>query len=144
MFNYFLYADLSPNQVSSTKRQVHASPHGPELGNGWNACVMSYGTQTLPHDLIDVWSSNTCITKDSGAFFAFNSCNARAPLNGTIPLFWNNTYASDDGNWTMNCGKTSWTLDEAQALGVEIGSTVIPVPTDDTIIAAARDLLRMG
>ena len=41
----------------------------------------------------------------------------------------------------MHCGKQSWTLTQAQALGVDVGSVLVPVPSTAAIIAAARDLL---
>ena len=44
--NLFLYADFSPLSLA-----LEAAG----LGNGWNACAMSYGTDQLPTNL-DVWS----------------------------------------------------------------------------------------
>lgn len=145
--NYFIYSDYAPAALSAAaeSRALRASPGGPAapLENGWNACVMSYATQAMPTDLTDVWANNTCITKDARAFFAFNSCHKATPLDGSIPLFSNNKWAADTGNWTMACDKTEWTLAEAQALGVDVGSVVIAVPTTAEIIAAGRALLLM-
>ena len=42
----------------------------------------------------------------------------------------------------MTCGSKTWTLPEAQALGVDTGSVLVPVPTTDEIIAAAHNLLQ--
>lgn len=137
--NYFVYADAAP--IAQLRRPL-ASPGGPSLGQGWNACVMSYGTHALPANLTDVWSQNTCLTANA-AFFAFNDCDASAPLGGSIPLFSGNTWATDAGTWEMACGKTKWTLAEAQALGVDVGSSVVPMPSTAEIIAAGRALLEM-
>ena len=128
--NYFLYADISPQRLTS-----------PGEGNGWNACSMSYGTAALPTALADVWTNNTCISTRGAAFFSFNGCNPQAPLDGNAPLFSGNTYASDDGQYVMNCGKEAWTLAQAQAKGVDAGSVLVPPPTVDAVVAAARALL---
>ena len=151
--NYFVYADYTPIKLARAAAAVagragvaavpRVSPGGPPLGSGWNACVMSYGTHTMPTDLTDVWRNNTCLTANA-AFFAFNSCDENAPLNGTIPLFSGNTWATDAGSYEMSCGKAKWSLAQAQALGVDTGSIVIPMPSTADIVAAGRALLQMA
>jgi len=43
----------------------------------------------------------------------------------------------------MNCGKsTSWNLSQAQALGIDLGSKIITLPSTEDIIAAGRALLQ--
>jgi hypothetical protein len=42
----------------------------------------------------------------------------------------------------MNCGKASWNLSQAQRLGVDVGSSIIVLPTTAEIIAAGRELLQ--
>jgi hypothetical protein len=104
---------------------------------------MSYGTQKLPTNLTDVWEGNTCICARASSFFAFNGCNGAAPLDGNAPLFSNNVYSSDDNAYEMKCGSATWSsLAQAQAVGVDVGSVLVPVPSTAAIIAAARDLLQ--
>jgi hypothetical protein len=134
--NYFLYSDYSPRALAATAAGELTE------GNGWNACAMSYGTNALPTDLADVWTGNTCICASSSRFFDFNGCNDKAPLDGNSPLFSKNVYASDDNNYQMKCGAQTWSLAQAQALGVDVGSVLVPVPSTAAIIAAARDLLQ--
>jgi hypothetical protein len=135
--NMFVYSDYSPALLS---REV--SPHTVGLGNGWDACAMSYGTHALPPELADKWSRNTCITRSSSAFFSFNGCNDANPNDGGIPLFSSNSYFSDDGGWEMTCGKTKWNLSQAQALGVDAGSTAGLAPGTADIIQQGRALLQ--
>lgn len=131
--NVFLYSDLSPQRL--------AHSNGSGLGNGWDACSMSYGTAALPTALADVWTNNTCVCERGSSFFSFNGCNPKAPLDGNAPLFSGNTYASDDGEWLMKCGDETWNLTQAQAMGVDVGSALVPPPTVDQVVAAARALL---
>ena len=134
--NLFLYADYSPQRLA-----LEAAGLG--SGNGWNACAMSYGTDKLPTNLTDVWTGNTCICEKGASFFALNGCNAAAPLDGNAPLFSNNVYASDDNAYEMKCGADTWTsLAAAQAAGVDVGSTLVPVPSTPALMTAARALLQ--
>ena len=132
--NYYLYSDYSPQRLASSA--------GIDDENGWNACAMSYGTAALPEDLVDVWQGNTCICAQGSRFFSFDGCNEAAPLDGNSPLFSNNVYSSDDGTYSMTCGKATWSLSEAQAHGVDVGSVLVPVPSTDEVVAAARALLQ--
>ena len=148
--NYFVYSDASPLAVAQAAaasagrsvRELRASPHGPPLENGWNSCIMSYATQVMPMNLTDFWSNNTCTTVKA-AFFAINTCTPSAPFNGELLRLSDNTWSSDAGNYSLRCGKTAWTLEQAQALGVDVGSTVVPSPATADIIAAGRALLQM-
>ena len=103
---------------------------------------MSYGTAALPADLIDVWTGNTCICSSGAHFMSFNGGNEASPLDGHVPHFSGNTYASDDGNYAFPCGKATWNLTQAQAAGVDVGSVLVPVPTTDEVVAAAHALLQ--
>ena len=91
--------------------------------------------------LADVWVNNTCIVQDQARAFAFNDCNEKAPLDGSIPRFAGNTYLSAAGGYAMSCGKAVWDLPAAQALGVDVGSTTGPLPSVAEIVAAAHALL---
>jgi len=147
--NYFVMADAAPlaaAQRAAAARgealEVRASPRGPPLSSGWNACIMSYGTQKMPLNLTDVWASNTCSTSRA-AFFAVEACDPASPFDGELLRLANNTWSSETGAYALRCGKTSWTLAAAQALGVDVGSVVVPVPATADVIAAGRALLQM-
>jgi hypothetical protein len=58
-----------------------------------------------------------------------------------MPLTYNNTFWVN-GTLTVNCGSTHWTLAEAQAKGIDIGSTASQVlPNITTILGWGRQLL---
>ena len=70
-------------------------------------------------------------------------CNATHPLDGTIPFpMASNTYLSPNADYRMHCRDTTWTLAQAQALGVDVGSTVGALPTVDALVAMAHDRLQ--
>ena len=102
---------------------------------------MSYGGWPMG-ELADVWSNNTCITQGVGrSQMDSNSCNQDAPTDGSVPLFSNNRYANPEGNYSFHCGKATWSLAEAQAHGVDVGSVIAPLPSTADIIAAGHALL---
>jgi hypothetical protein len=101
---------------------------------------MSYSGWAMGN-LSDVFSNNTCITVDPGSIFAFNDCNEASPNDGHVPIFSKNTYANPPGVYEFKCGKQSWNLTQAQAVGVDVGSVLVPLPSTDDIIAAGRALL---
>lgn len=141
--NYFVMADAAPLALARAAARAggaHASPGGPPLDSGWNACVMSYGEEATAFP--DTWRNNTCTTAKA-SFFSLSGCNDAAPLNGTLPRLAGNTWAADSGNYSLKCGKSSWTLAEAQARGVDVGSVVVPSPSTADVIAAGRALLQM-
>ena len=130
--NWFVYSDYAPVTQSG----------GVGVGNGWNACAMSYSSWSGAFG--DHWENNTCITSSAGrAQWALNDCNANNPTDGTVPLFSNNVYSNPDMGYAFPCGKnkTSLSLAEAQAVGVDVGSTVVPLFSNEEIIAAGHQLL---
>lgn len=55
---------------------------------------------------------------------------------GNIPDLAGNTYLSLDGGYTLHCGSSdSWTLAEAQAVGVDVGSTAGLAPSVEALVA---------
>ncbi len=141
--NLIVYADLAPATVGVRSGAIPDSflPASDPLRNGWDACAMSYGTTSLPADLADVWTNNTCITASGSRIFSFNGCHNATPNDGNIPLFSNNKYLNDDGTYVMSCGNARWSLADAQAAGVDIGSTLGPSPSTAQIMQMAKDLL---
>lgn len=55
---------------------------------------------------------------------------------GNIPDLARNTYLSVDGGYSLHCGSSDvWTLPQAQAVGVDVGSSASVVPTVDALVA---------
>ena len=50
-------------------------------------------------------------------------------------------YFTGDGSYYNRCNESSWDLTEAQARGVDAGSTVATLPTVDEIVALAHAIL---
>ena len=119
----------------------------------------------------EAFVQNTCITVTSHvhSYAGCESTRAYDPLS-TSPLNANNTYLlrqgfllilcldflvsftallwsrymTADGNATLACGRSSWSLEEAQAAGYDQGSTVRPAPSASEIAAMAQQLLDRG
>lgn len=163
--NWFIYSDYSPATASALSPNTAAPP---PLANGWNACAMSYSGWAMGN-LSDIYSNNTCITMNPAAIFAFNDvrvfpapppsktqshlrsrslpsppsqCNAADPNDGHVPIFSKNKYANPVNTYEFRCGKATWNLSEAQAMSVDVGSVLIPLPSTDDIIQAGHDLLQ--
>ena len=64
-------------------------------------------------------------------------------MDGHLLRLAGNTWSSDAGNYSLKCGKEAWSLADAQARGVDVGSRVVPTPAVADVIAAGRALLQM-
>jgi hypothetical protein len=143
--NAYVYADYAPVTLPAVRALGLPSGDITKYGvgsqgglrNGWGVCAMAYGTSDFVAPLIDVWRSNTCILQSSAKAFDFNGCHPSTPADGNIPLLSGNTYLTGDNSYSMKCGGSTWTLAQAQAAGVDVGSTVGPTP-------ALADLVSLG
>ena len=62
--------------------------------------------------------------------------------SGNIPDLSSNTYLSLDGGYTLKCTANDiWTLAEAQAVGVDVGSSVGLAPSVDALVALGHSQL---
>ena len=55
-----------------------------------------------------------------------------------------NTYMNAAANYSLRCNHSVWSLPQAQALGVELGSAAAPEPTPEAIDARARSMLGLA
>ena len=60
---------------------------------------------------------------------------AGSPRDGTIPTFAANALFTAGGAYSVPCAGVTWNLTTAQAAGVDVGSTVAPLPADDAVLA---------
>ena len=58
-----------------------------------------------------------------------------------IPHLANNHIYTPDGTMIVQCGNNKWNLTEAQSRGVDIGTKVGKLPSNDDIIQWGKDLL---
>jgi hypothetical protein len=102
---------------------------------------MAYGTSDFVAPLIDIWRNNTCIVQSSAKAFDFNACHPGTPTDGNIPLLSSNTYLSGEGSYSLKCGGSTWMLAQAQAAGVDVGSTIGPLPALADLVALGHAML---
>ena len=111
------------------------------------ACAASIASYPWGEDGVsgrqEQWFGNTCIAGDPSHFFTWYECNATHPRDGTIPFpLRDNTYLSATGGYAMDCHGERWNLTQAQAMGVDEGSTTGPLPTAGEVVAMGRALLQ--
>jgi hypothetical protein len=53
-----------------------------------------------------------------------------------------NTYMSQDGGYQNHCNRSDWTLADAQAMGVDIGSVNSTLPSLQQLLDMAHALLQ--
>lgn len=140
--NTFVFADYSPVGRAAAK-VLGQRP----LGNGYSSCATSIASYPWGANGVsghqDQWWNNTCIAASHSNFFTWYECNASAPTDGTIPFpMLNNVYYSSDGGYQMNCKSTIWNLTEAQAVGVDVGSSTFLLPTAEELTAMGHDVLQ--
>jgi len=74
--------------------------------------------------------------------YRFGSCDP-SHLIGLVPLTANNHFYTANGTIVINCGKSSFTLQQYQKLGYDVGSVVDKLPSDDNVISWGKKLLEL-
>ena len=112
-------------------------------GNGVGVCANSIAPwPAAALGLADQFRKNTCIVSNKNNIFQwYNPCNDSDPTDGSMFLMSFNNYFTGDGSYYNRCNESSWDLTEAQARGVDAGSTVATLPTVDEIVALAHAIL---
>ncbi len=142
--NSYVLVDYTPSaHVARPPREVGSS-WPPEGKPGSCSAIIAAGAFAAA-GLADQYWNNTCIANSSAKFFRWFSCNDTHPLDGTIPFpMRDNVYLSTDAGYAMPCNGQKWSLAEAQARGVDLGSSVGNFPTVDDFIKMAHDRLGFG
>ena len=104
-------------------------------------CYGGAGGSTFSPSRRDSWVNETCIAGSPGAVY-HTDCDASTPLDGLLPLLANNTLLLDAGDYTLQCGSAAWTLAEAQARGVDVGTVVGAAPDAAGVLALATAFVR--
>ena len=138
--NAMVYVDYSPalHLPRATRQRLRwsAPESKPPMCSG-----MIVPTPAAP-GAAEVWQNNTCIATSAASFFRWPSCNSSAPLAGGVPNpLGGNRYFSANASYEMRCGGEVWTLGEAQGRGLDVGSSVQPLPTTGELLAMMRGLL---
>ena len=143
--NTFVFSDYAPS--FGLTAQEFLGEQRRNLGNGYNVCAVSIASYPWGEAGVsghqEQWYNNTCVTSSSSNFFNWYECNATHPLNGEIPYpLKSNRYMSTNADYEMNCKDVKWSLEEAQALGIDIDSTVEMLPTVLQLVAMGHDVLQ--
>jgi hypothetical protein len=149
-----VYVDYTPSAYAHNYLGLRLGPDGARTGEGdddpqppfetkpgrchcseANGAFSSVGLQ-------DQWWNNTCIASSGQNFFKFNSCNNTYPLDGIIPYPIKDNRFFANSSYTVYCNGDTWNFTEAQALGIDVGSSTAPLPTLLQLIAMGHDVLQ--
>ena len=130
--NFWLYPDADmPTAGAPALPRTGFSPY----------CYDSQGGATLPASARDSWTGETCLVSSPGAIYDFGGCSPSAPANGYVPVLANNTILIDAGSYVLSCGGKQWSLAQAQAAGLDVGSTSGPAPPSAGALALATQFV---
>ena len=136
--NAMVYVDLSPALHSPAARRVgwSAPESKPPMCSG-----MIVATPSVP-GMAEIWTNNSCIASSAAFFFRWPSCNSSNPLDGGIPYpLSSNRYYTPNATYELRCGDATWGLPEAQARGLDVGSSLHALPTTGELLALLGALL---
>ncbi|XP_065920298.1 uncharacterized protein [Dysidea avara] len=105
-------------------------------------CANSDGASLtdIPSGWGEVWTNNTCVITSSDIYH--NSGCDPSHLKGLVPFTANNQFYTANGTVSIQCGeKKTFTLQQYQALGYDIGSTVSKLPSNEEIVSWGKQLL---
>ena len=85
------------------------------------------------------WTNSRCILLSANTPYSFGYCDPKNTTN--IPLHANNSIYTVNGTATYQCGDSSLTLQQWQALGVDSGTTEAATPPVKQVIQWASEIL---
>ena len=143
--NYLGHSKTVTNNVYVYPDAVHTTSFnigelGKYLTKPW--CQNSDGATltVLPSGWGEVWSNNTCVISSS-VIYSNDRCDP-THIKGLVPFTANNHFYTANGTVIIPCGKnTTFTLEEYQEMGYDIGSTVDKLPSNSEVISWGKQLL---
>lgn len=142
--NFWLYPDANMPTVAAAAGEGAVAttrrPGAPHTGFS-PYCYDSQGGATLPASARDSWTGETCLAASPGAIYDFGGCSPSSPANGYVPALANNTLLLDSGAYVLSCGGKQWSLAQAQAAGLDVGSTSGPAPPSAGALALATQFV---
>lgn len=132
MYNVYVYPDAE-HQVDN----VGAFFSEPYCANSDGA-----STEDLPSGWGEVWVNNTCIIGNPN-IYEFGSCTTTGSNAGLVPFTANNTFYAPGADIYVKCGSATYSLQDYQKQGYDIGSTVSDIVSDDIIITWGKELLSL-
>ena len=121
-YNVYVYPDAN---------QPYAPPY----------CAISTGTRTglLASGWDDRYTDNKCIIQEVQVY-DFSNCKLEN-ITQLIPFTARNKFYTPDAKIAFKCDKYTWSLEEFQNKGFDIGSTVSPLVDVKEVIQWGKDLL---
>ena len=104
-------------------------------------CYLGNGNSALPPAMRDSWVNATCIAS-AGASLYSTGCSAATPDDGNLPVLANNSLFLDAGEYVLNCGGQQWSLAQAQAKGVDVGTVVGVTPDTAGLLGMVADFMK--
>jgi hypothetical protein len=116
-------------------------PTAAAVGTGFSPyCILSNGGAAFSGSRADTVSNSTCVASAASVLYSVD-CHEGSPTDGFVPITANNTYYLDSGAYALTCGKSVWTLAEAQARGLDVGSTWSPTPGTAGLLALVTNFV---
>lgn len=89
----------------------------------------------------DVYEYNKCVFgSNQGSIYNLGACTSSG-IGELIPHFENNQLFAPNATISIKCGSNTWTFEEAQKYGIDIGTIVKDLPDDDQVLQWGRELL---
>ena len=140
--NYLGHSKTVTNNIYIYADAEHDRGHDQVMFYSAPWCQNSDGATLtdLPSGWGEVWTNNTCVSYSSRVY-KNSGCDPQH-LKGLVPFTANNHFYTAYGTINILCGKnTTFTLEEYQELGYDIGSVVEKLPSNSEIISWGKQLL---
>lgn len=135
-YNVFLYGG-SKNLFGHSKTNDHQLFVYSDVQPGYGQPTCAGDFSDYNYD--DQWHDNKCLLLSHNVPYYYSTCNNKNASEHTPPR--NNIFYTPDGTVQFKCGSSTFTLAEWQAQGMDTGSTVSALPSINTIIGWAQQLL---
>jgi len=105
------------------------------------------GIETQPPNFIpgfvDGYYNNTCIQLPTVPYIQHSGCDPKKPDPTTLSVTYYNKVYNADAKSSISCGSQTFTEEQWQALGLDIGTKAYPLPTDSVVMSWARQMLEI-
>jgi hypothetical protein len=141
-YNFLVYS-AKKNYLGHSKRDHHEIHVYPDTRYGNGACIHAYGHQQDSTGWNESWVNSTCVLHSNGVPYDLG-CDIATLY---VPYLANNKiYTASGVNVTFQClvngTNTFFSLEQWQAYGLDLGTTVQTAPDIQTIIQWGREMLQ--
>eukprot|EP00052_Salpingoeca_macrocollata_P011818 m.91263 g.91263 ORF g.91263 m.91263 type:complete len:189 (-) comp18211_c0_seq2:91-657(-) len=142
LLQLYIYPDAPRSAPTINTASNRSSSDGGSLGGFFSKpfCANSDGSKVGDSGWGEEYSNNTCIMY-GGNVYDFGSCNLQQRTQLVPRTAANHFHLSNPADWRYQCGSVSWTLQDAQKNGADVGSTVDSAPTLQQLQQWIKDVL---